>query len=129
MARLWTRIVMGLIFVFATISAPVHAQTMPGREPAAAVMSMAIDGMSAECAKAMAADAAKAKPHKTTPNHAAGCCTDGCSCPLSHCPATPPMLASGVPAPFYDGGAVLIARVSAVLASVHTDTLIRPPRA
>ncbi len=130
MARFWARILMGLIFVFATISSPLHAQVMPSLEHAApGAISTSTDGMSAECAKAMAADAARAKPHKSMPDHAGGCCTDGCSCPLSHCPATPPMPAEAVPAPVHDGALVLAPPVSAVLASVHTDAPIRPPRA
>jgi hypothetical protein len=128
MAKLWARIVMGLIFVFATISSPLHAQAASPAEahtPVAASM----DGMSAACAKAMAAEAGKTKMHKPAPGHAGGCCASGCNCPLSHCPATPPALAAALPAPAYDGAAVLAERTSATLVSVHADTLIRPPRA
>jgi hypothetical protein len=120
---------MGLIFVFATISSPVHAQAAPGKtHETPAVMHM--DGMSDACAKAMAADTARAKPHKSAPaEHSGGCCSNGCNCPLSHCPATPSMLAAATPAPFHAGSAMLGDRGSQTLVSFHADTLIRPPKA
>jgi len=88
-----------------------------------------MDGMSADCAKAMAAEAETAKTHKPAPDRAGGCCTSGCNCPLSHCPATPPALAVALPAPAYDGATVLADRAGPTLVSIHEDTLIRPPRA
>jgi hypothetical protein len=129
MANVWARILMGLIFVFATLSSPVHAQSAPMKAHETPAV-MHVEGMSDACAKAMAADAAKAKPHKSAPaDHSSGCCSNGCNCPLSHCPATPSLLAAVITAPFHAGSAILVDRESQTLVSFHTDALIRPPRA
>jgi len=123
MAKHWARIVMGLIFVFATISAPLHVRAAP-------VASMPMDGMSTACAKAMAAGTTKAKPSKQgAADPAGGCCADGCNCPLSHCPATPALPASGFSTPVHDGAAVRAEAAPRAIASFHTETLIRPPKA
>jgi hypothetical protein len=126
MAKHWARILMGLIFVFATISAPVRIQAAPA---AAHSIAMPMDGMSEACAKAMTIQAAKAKPHEPgAADRSGGCCANGCNCPLSHCPATPPPPAAGALAPLYDGVAVPAAPAGRTLVSFHTETLIRPPR-
>lgn len=128
MAKYWARIVMGLIFVFATISSPLHAQAMPVKSHDMAAAHM--DHMSEACAKAMAAQAAKAKPHKPAPaDHSGGCCSNGCNCPLSHCPTTPPLLAAEIAAPLHAGTTIAPDREGRTLVSLHGDTLIRPPRA
>lgn len=133
MARLWTRIVMAMIFVFVTISSPLHAQATPMHEHAAkqpAAQSMLMAGMSDACVKAMMAGAAKAKPHKSgMDGHSGGCCADGCNCPLSHCPATPPILAGGMPVEFHGEHAVVPADAQPSIKSYLADTLKRPPRA
>ena len=135
MAKHWARILMGLIFVFTTISSPLHAKAMsatshpvPGADRPPVSMSMA--GMGDACAKAMMVEAAKAKPRKpATTDPSCGCCANGCNCPLSHCPATPPLSAAMVPAPVFDGITVEADPVSRTPVSFHTETLIRPPRA
>lgn len=127
MAKHWARIVMGLIFVFATISSPLHAKAMPAAlhgvsAPAAPMASMPMAGMGDACAKT--------KSHKpATADPSGGCCSSGCNCPLSHCPATPPILAAMVSAPFFDGTPIGADPVSQTPVSFHTETLIRPPRA
>jgi len=142
MAKLWARMVMGLIFVFVTISSPLHAQAMPmaemtaptASEPAATEHQMVMAGMSEDCAKAMAADMAadthaKSKPANAPMGHGNGCCSDGCSCPLSHCPATPPMLAFESLALLHVEQASSRAADTQTLRSYLADTLKRPPRA
>ncbi|MGN6209432.1 hypothetical protein [Asticcacaulis sp.] len=129
MAKLWTRIVMALIFVFVTVSSPLHAQAMPAH-PVKAAATMAMDGMSEDCAKAMAAQSAKAMTEKhRSSGHSGGCCADGCNCPLSHCPATPPMLAAVIAAPLHVDSTIVGDHEGQTLVSFHADTLIRPPKA
>ena len=123
-AHVWARIVMGLIFVLVTVSSPVHAHAMPAK---AHMTVPAMDGMDEACARAMHHLDARAKPH--APADHAGCSVDGCNCPLSHCPATPSLLAAEITLPPHAGSTVLADGDSQGSASVHTDTLIRPPRA
>ncbi len=138
MARLWARMLMGLIFVFVTISSPLHAQAMPTADmtthatvtPAATEQQMVMAGMSEDCAKAMAAAEthAKSKPAKAPMGHGKGCCSDGCNCPLSHCPATPPALALESFAVPHVESASTGAAESQTLRSYLADTLTRPPK-
>jgi len=135
MANYWARIAMGLIFVFATISSPVRAEAVPLKSHDAPVATHAVafvhmDGMGDACAKAMTAQPGRGKSHKPVPaDHSGGCCSNGCNCPLSHCPATPSLLAAEIAAPLGAGTAVLGEREGERLVSFHADTLIRPPRA
>ncbi|MDI7774772.1 hypothetical protein [Asticcacaulis sp. EMRT-3] len=123
---------MGLVFVFVTITSPLHATAMslgqahvPGAAQAASM-----PGMSAECAKAMAAQAAKDSPSKKAAGHmGGGCCSNGCSCPLSHCPATPSLLTYLLPAVFQMETSSLDGQSAQALPSYLADTLKRPPRA
>jgi hypothetical protein len=132
---------MALIFVFATISSPLHAQAMTGMSHAAPAQAAAkasmqvdgqMDGMSEECAKAMAAQAAKADTAKTqkhgSMDHSGGCCSDGCNCPLSHCPATPPMLAAFVSIGLGNRDQIAAGFTQQSVKSYLADTLKRPPR-
>jgi hypothetical protein len=141
MAKLWARMVMGLIFVFVTISSPLHAQAMPmtgmpvhAASTPATAQQMVMAGMSEDCAKAMAAevaanDHAKFKPAKAPAGHGKDCCSDGCTCPLSHCPATPPALG------FESFVLLPVEETSSLVADTQTlrsylaDTLRRPPKA
>jgi hypothetical protein len=131
MTKVWTRLLMGLVFVFATITSPLHAQAMERhsqRTQATAEASM--PGMSAECAKAMAAQAAKDSPSKKAPGHmGGGCCSNGCSCPLSHCPATPSLLVYNLPAVFNMETSSMAGQRAQALPSYLADTLKRPPKA
>lgn len=146
MLKLWTRLVVGLIFVFVTISAPMHAAAMGVMHEAkadTASMTKAampdMTGMSDACAKAMAAQMAaqmaaenahhKAKPAKAPNGHAKGCCSEGCNCPLSHCPATAPMLALAGFAILHVEAATSSSSETQTLRSYLADTLKRPPRA
>lgn len=142
MAKLWARMVMGLIFVFVTISSPLHAQAMPmaemtaptASEPAATEHQMVMAGMSEDCAKAMAADMAadthaKSKPANAPMGHGNGCCSYGCNCPLSHCSATPPALAFDTFALPHVEAAVGLTSDTQTLRSFLADTLKRPPKA
>ena len=135
MAKHWARIVMGLIFVFVTISSPLHAQAMPAmsHDVPAAAPSMALmhmDGMSDACAKAMMAQANAVKSNKPVKtDHSGGCCSNGCNCPLSHCPATPPALAVASLAMPRIEPAMAISVETQTLRSYLVETLKRPPRA
>ena len=123
---------MAMIFVFVTISSPMHARAMPMHHDAASTpaASMNMEGMSEDCAKAMMAEAAKAKPQKPqSQGHSGGCCSDGCNCPLSHCPATPPLLASAISVEFHVEPSIRPAYAEQWLKSYLADTLKRPPRA
>jgi hypothetical protein len=133
MTKVWTRLLMGLVFVFVTITSPLHAQAMAANtqqhaQPAAEV---SMPGMSAECAKAMAAQTAKDSPSKSKPagHMGGGCCSNGCSCPLSHCPATPSLLTDLIPAIFHMEELVVDRQSAYALPSYLADTLKRPPRA
>ncbi len=128
MAKHWARILTALIFVFATISAPLHANATSTPTPAPAAMHMDgqyIEGMSDACAKAMGMQAHK--PVKA--DHSGGCCANGCNCPLSHCPATPPELwLAGFGIRRVEPAAGLPAKTQ-TLRSYLVETLKRPPRA
>ncbi len=138
MLKLWTRLMVGLIFVFVTISAPMHAAAMSvGPEDKVSTAGSAqsvmpeMAGMSDACAKAMAAEHAhdKAKPAKAPTGHGKGCCAEGCNCPLSHCPATAPVLAPVGFAILHIEAANTGASKTQILRSYLADTLKRPPRA
>ncbi len=89
-----------------------------------------MSGMSAECAKAMSAQAAKDSPSKKQTGHTGGgCCANGCSCPLSHCPATPSLVTYVLPYVFHAEKSVLDGQSAQALPSYLADTLKRPPRA
>lgn len=132
MAKVLTRLLMGLIFVFVTISSPLHANAMstepPVSEGAAHVMDMS--GMDEDCAKAMAAaDAAKDMKAHDTSQKGGDCCDVGCKCPLSHCPATPVALFSDAFELIFHGQAVTSEPAQDILPAYLADTLKRPPRA
>lgn len=132
MTKVWTRLLMGLVFVFVTITSPLHAQAMAvkAHQSAQTATEASMPGMSAECAKAMAAQASKDKPSKNTAGHmGGGCCSNGCSCPLSHCPATPSLLTYLLPAVFHIKTSSLDGQSVQALPSYLADTLKRPPRA
>jgi hypothetical protein len=127
MAKVLTRLLMGLIFVFVTISSPLHAHAMtqpPATEVAAHHMDMS--AMDEACAKAMAAAAAEdAMAH----DEGGDCCDVGCKCPLSHCPATPVALFSEAFTLVFHGRAVTPEPTQDILPASLADTLKRPPRA
>ena len=134
MAKVWTRIVLALIFVFATISSPFHArahvqahiQTVSVDQPVAAHGAM--PGMSDDCAKAMSAAAQKAKPAQKAPDHSGGCCANGCNCPLSHCPATLAVIGSDIVALPPVSTSARTEMSDLALASNPSGKLKRPPR-
>eukprot|EP01042_Synura_sphagnicola_P033725 gene33725-43288_t len=105
MVKLWTRLLMGLVFVFVTISSPLHARTI---HPEMTAHTFAISStMDADCARAMAAQhtapqfKSLAKSLAKSPAQTdGGCCTDGCNCPLSHCPATEAVIVEALPVVF-----------------------------
>ncbi|CAM3168397.1 hypothetical protein [Asticcacaulis taihuensis] len=140
MLKLWTRLIVGLIFVFVTISAPMHAAAMGVMHEAASASTAPaampeMSGMSDACAKAMAAQMsaetsdAKAKPSKAPKGHANGCCSEGCNCPLSHCPATAPILALAEYTILHVEPMTGIGTETQTLRSYLVETLKRPPRA
>lgn len=133
MTKVWTRLLMGLVFVFVTITSPLHVQAMAANahQTVQAAAEASMPGMSAECAKAMAAQAARDAPSKSKPagHMSGGCCSNGCSCPLSHCPATPSLLTYLLPAVFHMEATVLNGQSAQALPSYLADTLKRPPRA
>jgi hypothetical protein len=137
MAKVLTRLLMGLIFVFVTISSPMHAHAMPtepaiadATDAAAATPDMEMSAMDEDCAKAMAA-AAAAEDVKThdTGSKGSDCCDVGCKCPLSHCPATPVALFSDGFELVYHGRVATSEPAQDILPSYLADTLKRPPRA
>lgn len=134
MAKVWTRLLMGLVFVFVTMTSPLHAQASAGhdRSPQATAETTAMPGMDAACTKAMTVQAAKDKVSQT--KKAVGhmgdnCCSDGCNCPLSHCPATPALLTFGLPTVFHREASSIFGGSDPALPSYLADTLKRPPRA
>jgi hypothetical protein len=132
MTKVWARLLMGLVFVFVTITSPLHAQAMSMKADARLQVAVeaSMPGMSAECAKAMAAQSAKDTPAKKQSGHmGGGCCSNGCSCPLSHCPATPSLLTNVVPYVFHAEKSALGTLPAQALPSYLADTLKRPPRA
>ncbi len=133
MTKVWTRLLMGLVFVFVTITSPLHAQAMAvhARQTVEANAEASMPGMSEACAKTMAAQAAKDAPAKSRPagHMGSGCCSNGCSCPLIHCPATPSLLTYILPAVFQMETSTLSGQSTQALPSYLADTLKRPPRA
>lgn len=133
MTKVWTRLLMGLVFVFVTITSPLHAHAMAtnAHQTVQAAAEASMPGMSAECAKAMAGQAAKGSPTKSkSAGHMGGaCCSNGCSCPLSHCPATPSLLTYLIQGVFHTEESVLDRQSAHALPSYLADTLKRPPRA
>lgn len=133
MTKVWTRLLMGLVFVFVTITSPLHALSMTANahQTAQITSEASMPGMSTECAKAMAAQAAKDAPAKSKQagHMGGGCCSNGCNCPLSHCPATPSLLTYLLPAVFHIETSSLDGQSAQALPSYLADTLKRPPRA
>lgn len=134
MTKVWTRLLMGLVFVFVTMTSPLHAQASVAgqdRHPQAAAEAMAMPGMDTACAKAMMAQTAKDKvsKNKSAGQVTGGCCSNGCACPLSHCPATPSLLTYILPVVFHREVSSMFGRSEPALPSYLADTLKRPPRA
>lgn len=130
MTKVWTQLLMGLVFVFVTMTSPLHAQTSV-MEHDHHLRATAMSGMDAACAKAMKAQIAKDKASKTQQGRhmADGCCSNGCACPLSHCPATPALLTYSFPAVFHRVVSSIFDRSEPAPPSYLADTLKRPPRA
>jgi hypothetical protein len=131
MAKVLTRLLMGMIFVFVTISSPLHAHAMTqGPASEAATRDMDMSAMDEDCAKAMAAAAQAAEEAKTHDGgHKGDCCDVGCKCPLSHCPATLPGLVADFSDLVSHGKAIIAAPEESILPDYLDDTLKRPPRA
>lgn len=132
MTKAWTRWLMGLVFVFATITAPLHAQAMTAHSGhnGSAMAQVSAAAMSADCAKAMKAQTARDISAKKASNPMdGGCCSYGCNCPLSHCPATPSALAAVLPVLFPMQTSAVEWLMARALPSRLADTQKRPPRA
>lgn len=131
MAKVLTRLLMGMIFVFVTISSPLHAHAMTqGPASEAATHDMDLSAMDEDCAKAMAASAQAAEEAKTHDGgHKGDCCDVGCKCPLSHCPATLLGLVADVSELIFHGKVITPQPEEDILPAYLSDTLKRPPRA
>lgn len=130
MAKVLTRLLMGMIFVFVTISSPLHAHAMvPAPSSEATTHEMDMSAMDEDCAKAMAKAAAATEDVQTrNGGHKGDCCDVGCKCPLSHCPATATALQTDVFELVIHGKAVAPAPEETILPAYLADTLKRPPR-
>ncbi|WP_157138882.1 hypothetical protein [Asticcacaulis biprosthecium] len=133
MTQFLTRLIVGAIFVFMTVSSPLHAHVMPSQGTVAAVETMAAmdaNGMDEACAKAMAE--AVAADHSGDKHHeekSSACCDTGCSCPLSHCANMAACVSCGSFSLIEHGERLVPEGSSQDLPSYLSDTLKRPPRA
>jgi hypothetical protein len=133
MTRFLTRLIVAAIFVFMTISSPLHAHVMPSQGAVAAAETMAaIDtsGMDEACAKAMAeAAAADHSSDKHNEKSRGACCDVGCNCPVSHCASIAACISSGSLSLIQHGESMIPEGSSQDLPSYLSYTLKRPPRA
>jgi hypothetical protein len=129
MAQFLTRLMVGAIFVFVTISSPLHAHVMPSQGAfTAAETTAAMDksGMDEACAKAMAeADHSGDKHHK---KDGGTCCDTGCNCPVSHCTSMAACISSGSLSLIQRDVRLILVGMTQNLPSYLSYTLKRPPR-
>lgn len=127
-----TRLLMGLVFVFTTMSTPLYASVMPGHmnhglTPASVTVDT--DGMDEECAKAMASAAQEDADSKQRNNTGGECCEVGCKCPQSHQSNSALGVISNGFELFVSGDKIVPEGKDDVLPSYLSGILKRPPRA
>ncbi|ESQ75798.1 hypothetical protein [Asticcacaulis sp. AC402] len=133
MTQFFTRLIVAAIFVFMTVSSPLHAHVLPSQGRVAAAETIAAletGGMDEACAKAMAE--AAAADHSGDKHHegkSSACCDNGCNCPVSHCANMAASISCGSFSLIEHGERLVPEGSSQDLPSYLSDTLKRPPRA